>query len=219
MVVWITRAVGPRSLCAHSVLCYRGPYHHRPGAEARRARAEMKATKLVYTVAPDGRPVLRWPLRDRLILWLRVGVVLAVTAALTGSSAQGPRTAVIVACSAVVFMALGAERLHSPFGSGTAATVAIRWQVAHNPSLAYLIPAISTTGVLAATDRGLAPAGLALVVALAGAFTWLAWESSLRLATRSQRLHRWLTRWNGRVIDTTQRRLDVADLKWKTKQW
>ena len=183
------------------------------------AGQEVTGSKLVRTAGSVRRPELRRPLRDRVLLRCRPIVVGLVAGGTVAAGAATLPEALAIGFGAALVSVLGWEGLHRALRTRTVADRAIRSQVANNPSLAYAIPFPGITGIVVAVDRGLSGADVALVIAGAGALTWLMWEAVDWVAARSPRVYGWVTRWESRAIRVRSAQLNAAELRWRERGW
>lgn len=166
-----------------------------------------------------GRPVLLRPLRDRVLLRCRPAVLGLVAGGAVAVGAATLPEALVVGVGSAVVSTLGWEGLHHTFRARTVGERAIRSQVANNPSLAYTIPFPGITGVVEAAGRGLSAADTTLIIAGAGAFTWLVWEAVDWVAGRSPRVYGWITHWEIRATRVRRAQVDAAELQWRERGW
>ena len=179
----------------------------------------MTGSRWVRRADRAGRPVLLRPLRDRVLLRCRPAVLGLVAGGAVAVGAATLPEALVVGVGSAVVSTLGWEGLHHTFRARTVGERAIRSQVANNPSLAYTIPFPGITGVVEAAGRGLSAADTTLIIAGAGAFTWLVWEAVDWVAGRSPRVYGWITHWEIRATRVRRAQVDAAELQWRERGW
>lgn len=159
------------------------------------------------------------PLRDRVLLRCRPAVLGLVAGGAVAIGSSTLPEALVGGVGSAVVSTLGWEGLHHTFRVRTVGERAIRYQVANNPSLAYIIPFPGILAIVEAASRGVSAADTVLVIAGVGALTWLVWEAVDWVAGRSPRVYGWTTRWETRARRVRRAEMDAAELRWRERGW
>ena len=152
-------------------------------------------------------------------MWGRFALAGVAAGSVAALGAPSLPDAVTVGLASAGVAALGVEGLHHVLKSRTVGASAIRSQVSQNPTLSYFVPFPGVVAIIDASTKGVPGTGMALVIAGAAVFTWIAWEAAIWVVSRSQVSYRLVTNWEVKASKAQRNTLEAAESRWRDRDW
>jgi hypothetical protein len=152
-------------------------------------------------------------------MWARVTLVGVVAGFIASLGAPSLPDAVAVGLASGGLPFLGAGFLHPALKRCTVSVAAIRSEVSRSPSLSSVVPLPGVSGIICALIKGVPGPGMALVLAGAAVFTWVAWEATMWVASKSEASYRLLTHGDVQAGRARLSILKAAENRWRDRDW